>query len=98
MILSLGNQRISLEPVEKTLKKHQEPTGKHHKSTEQVSNIPNQMSPDFSADFRLFPVGKSRKLPGNHEKKIREIQSEILLPCSADFRCLLARTGPCFLT
>ena len=48
MILSLGNQRISLKPAEKTLKKHQEPTGKHHKSTQQVRNIPNQMSPDFS--------------------------------------------------
>jgi hypothetical protein len=52
----------------------------------------------FPADSSQFSVLSDGKSVGNHRKKSENFPVEILLPCSGDFQCLPAGTGPYFLT
>ncbi len=52
----------------------------------------------FSGDLLAFPGGKNGKLARNQWKKSEDFPAGILLPCSVDFQCFPAGTGPYFLT
>jgi hypothetical protein len=67
---------------------------------------------DFSGDFPTVSrensqkmviihqemISLRQKMTGIHQKKTRRLPVRILLPCSIDFRCFPAGTGPYFLT
>ncbi len=87
----------------------QDPTGKMREShrilQENAGNRWNMEAvfrPEIVRIFsgRLLPISCAflQELAGNDRKKSEKFPAGILLPCSSDFRCFPAGTGPYFLT
>jgi hypothetical protein len=62
------------------------------------SSIPTGKFSDFFQLFTGVSCRKNRKLARNQWKKSEDFPTGLLLPCSADFQCFPAGTGPYFLT
>ncbi len=69
------------------------------RSMENGCSVPTWIFWIFSGDFSgRFPRECTRKWSKVTRKKSEDFSAGILLPCSIDFRCFPAGTGPYFLT
>ena len=93
-----SGHRIPPEHAGNKRKSHrilQECTGNRRKWKQYSNGNFQDFFPVDSSQFSVLSDGKS---VGNHRKKSEKFPVGILLPCSGDFQCLPAGTGPYFLT
>ncbi len=82
----------------KDAEKSPDPAEKHRKSLELEAVFRPEIVRIFSGGFLSNSCVFRQELAGNHRKKSEKFQAGILLPCSSDFRCFPAETGPYLLT